>query len=113
MLPSTATGPRSLLPSSDYIKQELRRIPIATRIRLRQLGMDCDLEQELHLAYYEKTRMSVTGAEIKRAIHAAGERLRYREVVRRAKYELPEEMAGHRYHLLMYGDDFNNDVEQY
>jgi hypothetical protein len=91
------------LPSLDYVKQELRRIPNRAKIYLKQLGFGADLEQELHLAYYEKIREGPTPAALKRAIHAVGERLRYREVVRRAKYEVPEELAGRSYHLLMYG----------
>ena len=95
------------LPSSEYVKQELKRIPIAARIRLNQLGFGADLEQELHLAYYLKIKDCPTPAALKRVIHAAGERLRYREVVRRAKYEVPEELAGRKYHLLMYGEEPN------
>ena len=96
-----------LLPSTDYVKQELKRIPVSARIRLNQLGFSADLEQELHLTYYEKIKDRPTPAALKRAIHAAGERLRYREVVRRAKYEVPEELAGRKYHQLMYGTDPN------
>jgi hypothetical protein len=105
-----STPPRvlePLLPSLDYVKQELRRIPTAAKIRLNQLGFRADLEQELHLAYYENIKERPSPAALKRAIHAAGERLRYREVVRRAKYECPEELAGREYHLLMYGEEPN------
>jgi len=105
---STPHGvPQPLLPSFDYVKNELKRIPISARIRLNQLGLSADLEQELHLAYYQKIKERPTPAALKRDIHAAGERLRYREVVRRAKYEQPEEFAGRQYHLLMYGEDSN------
>ncbi|MDX6403867.1 MAG: hypothetical protein QOH70_1322 [Blastocatellia bacterium] len=103
---STPTGvSEPLLPSLDYVKKELRRIPTAAKIRLNQLGVRDDLAQELHLAYYENIRKRSTAAVLKRAIHAAGERLRYREVVRRAKYEVPEDFAGREYHLLMYGEE--------
>ena len=95
------------LASLDYVKQELKRIPRAARIGLNRLGFGADLTQELHLAYYETIRTEPTPAALKRAIHAAGERLRYREVVRRAKYDVPEELAGRKYHLLMYGEDPN------
>jgi hypothetical protein len=109
---STPTGvPQPPLPSRDYVKQELRRIPIAARIRLNQLGFSADLEQELHLAYYLKIKDRPTPAALKRAIHAAGERLRYREVVRRAKYEVPEEFAGTNYHQLVYGTDPNEPLD--
>src|SRR6266536_6017251 len=108
---TTAGVPQPLLPSFDYVKQELRRIPIAARIRLNQLGFSADLEQELHLAYYEKIKDRPTPAALKRAIHAAGERLRYRAVVRRAKYEVPEEFAGSKYHQLMYGTDPNEPLD--
>jgi hypothetical protein len=111
---STPNGvPRALSPSFVYIKQELKRIPITVRVRLNQLGLGDDLEQELHLAFYEKTAARATSAEVKRAIHAAGERLRYREIVRKAKYELPEDLAGHKYQLFMYGEDPNNSINEY
>src|SRR2546427_472086 len=97
------------LPSLDYVNQELRRIPKAARIGLNRLGFGADLTQELHLAYYETVRKDSTPAALKRAIHAAGERLRYREAVRRAKYDVPEEFAGRKYHLLMYGEDPNQE----
>jgi len=107
---STPTGSfDSALPSLKFVQQELKRIPIAARIRLNQLGFRADLEQELHLAYYLKIKERPTPAALKRAIHAAGERLRYREVVRRAKYEVPEELAGAKYHQLMYGTSPNDD----
>lgn len=93
------------LPSDDFVKQELRRIPITARIRLGRLGFGADLVQELHLAFYKTVKEDPTPATIKRALHAAGERLRYREVVRRAKFEVPEELAGQKYHQLMYGVD--------
>jgi hypothetical protein len=99
--------PQPFLPSFDYVKQELKRIPIAARIRLSQLGLSADLEQELHLAYYLIIKDRPTPTALKRTIHASGERLRYREVVRRAKYEVPEELAGRKYYLLMYGESPN------
>lgn len=99
----------SALPSLKFVQQELKRIPTAAKIRLNQLGFRADLEQELHLAYYLKIKERPTPEALKRALHAAGERLRYREVVRRAKYEVPEELAGSKYHQLMYGTPPNDD----
>jgi hypothetical protein len=98
----------SALPSLELVQQELKRIPRGARIRLNRLGFGADLEQELHVAYYLKIKERPTPAALKRAIHAAGERLRYREVVRRAKYEVPEEFAGNKYHQLMYGTSPND-----
>jgi hypothetical protein len=95
--------PDPALTARDYVRQELKRIPLRTRTRLSQLGLRADLEQELHLAYYQKARERPTSVALKRAIHAAGERLRYREIVRRAKYEVPEDLAGAAYHTLVYG----------
>jgi hypothetical protein len=110
-LDNPAGVPQPLLASSLYVKRELQRIPIAARIRLNQLGFSPDLEQELHLAYFKKISEAATPEALTRAIHAAGERLRYREVVRRAKYQVPEEFAGSKYHQLMYGTDPNESVE--
>lgn len=107
---SAPTGvPQPPLPSLEYVKQELNRIPRAARFGLNKFGFAADLTQELHLAYYDTIRTQPAPAALKRAIHAAGERLRYREVVRRAKYEVPEELAGRNYHLLMYGEDLNQE----
>ena len=107
---STPTGSLdSALPSLQFVQQELRRIPTAAKISLYRLGFRADLEQELHLAYYEKIKERPTPEALKRAIHAAGERLRYREVVRRAKYDVPEELAGSKYHQIMYGTSPNDD----
>lgn len=93
------------LTSLHYVKQELKRISLRTKIRLKKLGLHADLEQELYLAYYNKVRERPTPAALKRAIHAAGERLRYREIVRRAKYEVTEDQAGPAYHTLVYGSN--------
>lgn len=108
---STPKGSSALvLPSLELVQQELKRIPTRARIRLNRLGFGADLEQELHLAYYLKIKERPAPAALKRAIHAAGERLRYREVVRRAKYEVPEELAGNKYHQLMYGTGPNDNA---
>lgn len=105
MATSTCIAPDfSILPSHHFVKQELRRIPNSVRIGLHRLGLSQDLEQELHLAYYEKQSQKSNDAGIKKALHAAGERFRYREIVRRAKREVPEEFAGAAYHSLMYGE---------
>lgn len=71
---------------------------------MHRLGLSQDLEQELHLAYYEGQSEKFDDTDTKKALHAAGERFRYREIVRRAKYEVPEEFAGAAYHSLMYGE---------
>jgi hypothetical protein len=104
--------PEPPLPSLDYVNQELKRIPHRSQLRLTKLGVRSDLEQELHLAFYRAIMSGSNPATLRRAIHAAGERLRYREIVRRAKFEVPEELAGSAYHQLMYGtysdEEFDN-----
>lgn len=105
MATSRCTAPEfSVPPSYHFVKQELRRIPNSVRIGLRRLGLSQDLEQELHLAYYGRQSQNVDDVVIRKALHAAGERFRYREIVRRAKHEVPEEFAGAAYHSLMYGE---------
>jgi hypothetical protein len=93
------------LPSLPYVNQELKRIPSRTRVRLILLGLGEDLSQELHLAYLQSQAQGNDQMATRRAIHAAGERFRYHEIVRRAKYEVPEELAGTAYHRLVYGTE--------
>ena len=107
---SALSGPE--LPSLPYTKQELRRIPSRARARFVRLGLLQDLEQELHLAYYQAIAGGVNGPALGRALHAAGERFRYRNLVRPAKYEVPEALAGASYHRLMYGAEPEDTNEQ-
>ena len=97
------------LPSLPFVNQELQRIPGRTRACLIQLGLGGDLIQELHLSYFQSQAQGNTHVAIRRALHAAGERFRYHEIVRRAKYEVPEELAGAAYHRLVYGTEPGED----
>ena len=90
--------------SLSFVKRELFRIPRGVRIGLRKLGLLEDLVQELHLAYYEAQAKAAENEEVSKALHAAGERFRYREVVRRAQREVHEDFAGGAYHALVYGE---------
>jgi hypothetical protein len=94
----------SLANSLAFVKQELKRIPRGVRIGLRKLGLFEDLIQELHLAYFLAQKKATGASDINRALHAAGERFRYREIVRRAQREVAEELAGAAYHSLVYGN---------
>ena len=106
--PSAHSGiPYQKLASLPFVEQELKRIPLKTRRHLRNLGLGDDLEQELHLAYYKTLADRAAVNTVRRALHAAGERLRYREVVRPTKYQVPEERAGDSYHRLVYGIEPN------
>jgi hypothetical protein len=97
--------PGQEVPSLPYTKRELRRIPSRTRERFRKLQLSEDLEQELHLSYYLAIAREIKGPALERALHAAGERFRYHNIVQPAKYEVPEALAGASYHRLMYGTD--------
>src|ERR1700690_2209673 len=100
-----STIPGLPLPSSiSFVTQELRRIPRSVHIGLSKLGLSEDLAQELHLAYYESHPTKDGGVAVKKALHAAGERFRYKEMVRRAQREVPEAFAGASYHSLVYGE---------
>lgn len=90
--------------SLSFVRRELKRIPRVVRIGLRKLGLLEDLEQELHLAFFQTASLTNDFQEIARALHAAGERFRYREIVRRKEREVAEGFAGSAYHALVYGE---------
>lgn len=96
----SCTPPEPSLPSSLFVENELKRIPISSRITFNRLGLTEDLKQELHLAYYENQGKDVSS--VKRALHAAGEKFRYHEIVRRAAREVPESLSPE-YQRLVYG----------
>jgi hypothetical protein len=100
----------SLIPSTPFVEKELRRIPKSARIGFKKLGLLEDLKQELHLAFYQS--QAPDSVEPTKAMHAAGERFRYREVVRRARREVPEALAPRSYHTLVYGEPPEDDSGQ-
>lgn len=109
MAASTCTLPAfSLSDSLSFVKQELRRIPRGVRIGLRKLGLFDDLLQELHLAYLQAKPKAAQSTDISRALHAAGERFRYHQLVRRAQREVPEDFAGRAYRALVYGESVDD-----
>ena len=105
------SAPTALLPAAvSFVNQELKRIPTKTKTRLKRLGVFEDLTQDLHLTAYQEFKLNSEDDKVKRAMHAAGERFRYHEIVRRAKFEVPEELAGEKYHQYVYGKDEDQDL---
>lgn len=107
-VPTISVSP---IPSTPFVEKELRRIPKSARIGFKKLGLLEDLNQELHLAFYQSLAPENSG-ELAKAMHAAGERFRYREVVRRAQREVPEALAPRSYHTLVYGESPEDDSRE-
>lgn len=95
-------------PSQQFVEAEIRRLPSGTKSRFRRLGLYDDLSQELHLAYYEA---GDSPEQKRRAVHAASERLRYREILRRARREVPEDMAPAWCSEILYGERVSDEHE--